>query len=95
MDIKLSDAAPRMTFTKFIHKLREERKEVEHEINQMCDYYVQERNHDDEITQKLLSEVLDVMQTCHTFIRSNFTMDEITDANTVHLNKMGVRHGKN
>ena len=87
--MKLSKAAPNMTYTKFIHKLREERKEVEHEVDLLCS-----EGCPLDVVDALMSEVFDVMQTCYTFLRSNFSEEEIQVAYKKHMEKMEHRHGK-
>lgn len=96
--VVLSTLSPNMSFTQFTHKLHEETREVEYEIDKICELYVMGVSPyevKENYTDALLSEVFDVIQTCFTFMQSNFIQDEILLANKKHLKKMETRYAKN
>ena len=90
MQVKLYKGTPGFTLASFKDRLAEETEEVFYELVDInCRDYPTDTSYD-----FLLGEVFDVMQVCYSFLRSNFTVGEIEDANVEHLNKMRSRYGK-
>lgn len=90
MQVALYPGTPGFSLLDFREKLIEETGEVLDEL--VAIHY---SDPDDIDFVFLLEEIFDVMQTCYSFLRSNFTLDEIGDANIDHLDKMRERYAKN
>lgn len=88
MQVVLCPETPGFSFPNFELKLAEEVDEVYVELEEV---YKESPESDFE---PLLSEVFDVMQTCYSFLRSNFSLSEIESANINHLDKLRKKYAK-